>query len=141
MKYISIILALLVSGCVATGANFSSLVEPEEGHATFYFLREAAFQGSAYCPSLKLNGSRLGCLKNNGFIVAEAVIGPNFLKGGGGINISLTGKPNETIFLLYSQSGGVESSGVGMYSTYRATFYKISKERAMKILSNLKDSS
>ena len=70
MRIVALLLSVLIAGCVATGQKFSSVVDSVEGKGSIYLLRQTAFVGFAYCPPVTIDGKKIGCLKNGGYIQA-----------------------------------------------------------------------
>ncbi len=149
MKFSTLILTfVLLSGCSANGPTFQNLAVPTQNKSIVYFYRQAAFYGAANCPNLIINGNKIGCLKNGGFLQIELEQGEHtvlFDKG--------TWEPDKDLRTNFSvESGKVyfyEYGQVmtGMFATAsvvsisgREDFYRKTKEYSLPILKNLKKS-
>jgi hypothetical protein len=73
MKYLlSIIITILLSGCVATGTKFDKVKLFSPDTVTVYVLRQSMISGGFYCADIYEYGKHKGCLKNGGYLRFEA---------------------------------------------------------------------
>ncbi|MBG9990858.1 MULTISPECIES: DUF2846 domain-containing protein [Pseudoalteromonas] len=80
MKLYGIILAILISGCSATGVKFVEPTLINKKTATIYFMRQDKFLGAAGCRTVLVNNSDIGCIKNAGFLRVETPPGKRVIK-------------------------------------------------------------
>ena len=131
-------IALLFTGCAATGSHFSGVELPSKDNGAIYFLRRSNFVGAAYCPPIEIDGTDIGCLKNGGFIRDDATSGPHeikirkrFLEVGDEITETLELRDDDVIFYEW----GFLSS-----DSFNEVLGEHPKKDAIKILKSLKES-
>jgi len=141
LSTLTIIIVVLISGCTATGKNFSGVVLPSEGNSVLYILRRYNFTGAAYCPPMQIDEVDIGCLKNDGFIRHELTSGlheikirKRFLEVGDEITQTIDINEGDVIFFEWGIWS--EFDGGGFYEALE----KRPKHDALEILKSLKES-
>jgi len=83
MKLISLILAIFIlSGCAATGKNFSTLEPLSSSEATVYIYRPSKFFQGGTWPTVFIDGEERFTLKNEGYVFIDLSPGEHEIKIG-----------------------------------------------------------
>ena len=97
-------LACLVAGCSASGADFELSAAPE-GQGTIHIYRVNSFTGYSDAPDVKIDGKLVGTLKNAGFLTQTVDPGPHeievrveFMKLFGGRKVSVDVEPGQNYY-------------------------------------------
>ena len=149
MKKLAItLLSMFLVSCMATGPAFNSLQPEQSDLVSLYILRQSAFAASAYCPPVTIDGEKIGCLKNGGYIrkyVSPGLHEVRFEKRFGEMGkehfIKINGKPGETLFFEWAYDvDGVWSTGFVSGATFSEAIVQHKQEQAIEILRNLNES-
>ncbi|MDB5800532.1 MAG: hypothetical protein JWL63_1471 [Rhodocyclales bacterium] len=100
----------LLSGCAATGPQFSPVSQMSPGNGVIYIYRPDAGANRAIAPGIKVDGREYSTLRNNGYMPFELAAGEHEIdvvlsdryKGEGAIKLRL--RPQTEMYLRLSTS-------------------------------------
>ncbi|MEZ5530367.1 MAG: DUF2846 domain-containing protein [Porticoccaceae bacterium] len=111
IRILTILCFMLLAGCAATGQKFPGITAFSEATSTLYIFRESKLQSAAYCPAMYLEGKKVGCLKNGGYIRVEISPGKHLLEVrksafliGDEPSIEFSSSSGEVIFIEWTTS-------------------------------------
>ena len=150
MKLTSLMLALviLLTGCAASGSQFSGVQAYGGNSATLYIFRQSKFVGGGECPAMYLSGTKVGCLKNGGYMRVQLQAGSHkletrnrMLEMGPEPSINFSAKPGEIVFIEWtvSISNAVATGAVTGVSASKG-FVLTPRNLAVTAMQNLKKS-
>ena len=79
---VSLIFAVLISGCSAMGEKYSGLINPDSNKGVIYFYRPWKFFQGGTAPTVYINDKEQFTLKNNGYGYALVNPGNNYIRVG-----------------------------------------------------------
>lgn len=146
MRYlIGIICVVILSGCVATGNSYVKTANPGESEARLYIYRPSYFMRSGSYPSLLVDSTSIGALKNGGYITVVVPSGSHTITipqsalhwGNATRTIPLLLKGGSTYYYKLDPS----MSGDGSRVVHRYQFGPIDEAIAVAELKSLNESN
>ena len=143
------VIALVCSGCTATGDRFSGLESPKEDQSIVYLMRKSKFSGGAYCPPVTIDAEKIGCLKNGGYLLVRIEPGVHelrfekrLLESGKEQFINFEILPGQTLFFEWvTATEDVMLYGPTMFGiTFSEGIIQHDRKSAKAILENMKES-
>lgn len=141
---LALLLACVLSGCIATGEKFRREIPAGPEEALLYIFRPSGFIGVAQRPDVKVDGQPLGSLVSGSFLVKKVGIGRHELLLTGEGNPFTWNYPDrlETFVIMtsgnyyfrYAPSSSMRTPNVMVHSY---SFYPVSESQAMEELINL----
>ncbi len=148
------ILTLVLVGCSATGEKFSEATLINQETATVYFLRQSKFLGAAGCRDVLIDGNKVGCIKNAGFLKVEVLPGKRLINlpkvtendWANETSVEIEAEAGQLYFLEWTHeledfyvipAGAVVITG----GETKASIIKHKKGSALPILNQLRDSA
>jgi len=146
--YGCILVPLIPIMMTANGDKFVQLEEPKIDKAAVYIFRQLKLGGSAYCQPISIDGARIPCLKNGGYIRVELPQGEHVigfpkraLEAGKGLEKKVRIEGGSFLFLEWATAlRDVILIGSQGSVTMTETIYEHDKKAALLILSELKES-
>ena len=142
-----LVLTLLIAGCSAKGSDFRP-VAAAPGNGVVHIYRTSSFWGYGDAPHVKIDGRKIGTLKNAGFLTAQLAPGTHvievrvpLMQWFGGRKAKVSVKPGgKYYFKVASRIDNIAYSPSGPIPTSSFHIQPVSQSRALSEIGQTKSS-